>query len=84
MHVEEEHPELSGMRSDVLDTIENAERILSGSAGELLAVHRMTDGKQLVVVYRELGSNDGFVITAFLTRRMASLNRRQQIWPPLK
>jgi hypothetical protein len=28
-----------------------------------------------------LQGNEGFIITAFPTRRINSLNRRQQIWP---
>ena len=36
----------------------------------------------MVVVYRETNPSDGFVITAFLTRRLRSLDRRNQIWPP--
>ena len=27
------------------------------------------------------GAGDGFVITAFLTRREAALERRKQLWP---
>ena len=34
----------------------------------------------LVVVYGEQTA-DGFVITAFLTRRSASLEKRKQVWP---
>ena len=56
------------------------ERIIGGQQGELLAIREFEPGKYLVVVYREL-QEDGFVITAFLTRRAASLNRRKQIWP---
>ncbi len=37
-------------------------------------------GKFLVVVYRE-GEGSGFVVTAFFTRRAASLSRRRQLWP---
>ena len=36
--------------------------------------------KWLVVVYRESG-DDGFIITAFMTRRAQTLSRRQQLWP---
>ena len=79
-HITEEHAELAGFRHEVLETIAEPERILSGNAGELLAVKKQRDGKTLVVVYRE-SANDGFVITAFLTRRDASLNRRKQLWP---
>jgi hypothetical protein len=32
------------------------------------------------VVYRELGK-DGFVITAFSTRRLRSFEKRKQVWP---
>ncbi|HXI23429.1 MAG TPA: hypothetical protein VNG71_06105 [Pyrinomonadaceae bacterium] len=55
-------------------------RVFAGTAGELLGVRELDLGKFIVVVYREL-EGDGFVITAFLTRRMRSLERRRQIWP---
>jgi hypothetical protein len=55
-------------------------RIYAGGAGELLAAREFEAGKWLVVVYKEIG-DDGFVITAFLTRRVASLERRKQLWP---
>jgi hypothetical protein len=32
-----------------------------------------------VVVYRETNPVDGFVITAFVTRRLATLERRQRV-----
>ena len=79
-HITEEHCEIAGMRLEVLETIENPSRILAGGEEELLAVQEIEKGKFLVVVYREL-TNDGFIITAFLTRRIKSLNRRKQIWP---
>jgi hypothetical protein len=63
-----------------LETVANPARIYAGGAGELLAAREIDAGKWLVVIYRELG-HDGFVITAFLTRRMASLERRKQLWP---
>ena len=79
-HITEEHCEIAGMRVDVLDCIERPERVLSGKAGELLAVRQIEPGKHVVVVYREL-QEDGFVITAFLTRRSRSLDGRTRIWP---
>jgi hypothetical protein len=56
--------------------------VLSGTGGELLAVRMIESGKAVVVVYRETGVDDGFVITAFVTRRLGSLDRREQLWPP--
>ncbi len=79
-HITEEHNELAGMRLDVLETVTQPSRILAGGEGALLAVREVEVGKYLVVVYREL-VDDGFIITAFLTRKVNSLNRRQQLWP---
>ena len=79
-HITEEHAELAGFKQDVLETVADPERILAGGAGELLALKKLTDGKTLVAVYRE-DVHDGFIITAFLTRREAALNRRKQLWP---
>jgi len=79
-HISEEHAELAGRKLEVLETVSDAERVLAGGAGELLALKQQPDGKTLVTVYRE-DVGDGFIITAFLTRREASLNRRKQIWP---
>jgi hypothetical protein len=80
VHTTEEHCELAGLRLDVLETVAHPERVVAGGAGELLALREMETGKWLVAVYRELG-DDGFVITAFLTRRKAGLERRKQLWP---
>ena len=80
-HIAEEHCELAGLREEVIAAVSEADRVLAGSLGELLALRTMEDGKTLVVVYRETGADDGFVITAFLTRRPGSFERRKQVWP---
>ncbi len=74
------HCELAGLRLEVLETISNPARVVEGGEGELLALRELDLGKYIVVVYREL-EGDGFVITAFLTRRLRSLERRKQLWP---
>jgi hypothetical protein len=42
------------------------------------------DEKDLVVVYREVSDGDGFVITAFLTKRKRQLEKRRKIWERTK
>ncbi len=79
-HITEEHCELAGLRSEVVETVSQPERILLGGDGECLAIRELGAGKHLVVVYREQ-ADDGFIITAFLTRRVRSLERRKQVWP---
>jgi hypothetical protein len=82
-HIIEEHAELAGLRQELLEAASRAERVLSGLGGELLAVRTMEPGKALVVVYyRAISADDGFIITAFITRRLKSLERREQKWPP--
>ena len=80
MHIIEEHAELAGMRLEVLEAVAEPRRIFEGGEGELLSVRELEIGKSLVVVYREL-ETDGFIITAFVTRRTAALDRRKQLWP---
>lgn len=79
-HILEEHGEIAGYTDRIQNVITHPDRVLAGKAGEMLAVREIETGKWLIVVYRELAL-DGFIITAFLTRRHTSLNRRQQLWP---
>ena len=79
-HITDRHSILSNQQQLVLDTLTNPTRILFGNDGALLALREIEPKRWLVVVYRE-DENDGFVITAFTTRRINSLNQRQQLWP---
>lgn len=81
-HIVEQHSELAGLREDVMETVAAAERVVAGGSGELVAIRTHTDGKAIVVAYRETSRTDGFVITAFITTRLRSLERRRQLWPP--
>ncbi len=80
-HIEREHDDLAGLRDDVFRTINEPDRVLAGCEDELLAVREMEHGKWLVIVYREVSASDGFVITAYLTRRARQLERRPVLWP---
>jgi len=79
-HITEEHSEMAGYYFEVLETVEEPEAIFEGKEGEYIAVREVEKGKYVVVVYRELSKEDGFVITAFLTRRKKQLERRRRIW----
>jgi len=68
------------MQAAVLTIIAEAERILLGGDGEQLAIREIEPGKWMVAVYREV-EIDGFVITAFMTRKARQLERRIQRWP---
>jgi hypothetical protein len=81
LHISEEHSEMAGYATDVLEVLERPDAVFAGSAGELLAARAIEPGKYPVVVYREKTPDDGFVVTAFLTRRFRQLARREQVWP---
>jgi len=80
VHITEEHSEMVGYYFEVLETVKEPEAIYEGKMGECIAVRGIEKGKYIVVVYRELSKEDGFVITAFLTRRKKQLERRRKIW----
>ena len=78
-HIIEGHPEITDQQTNLLQAIENPDRILEGDRGELLAIKQLNGNKYLVAVYKEL-EKDGFVITAYVTRRINSLNKRKELW----
>jgi len=80
-HIEFEHDDLAGLRNEVLRAVADPDRILADGEAELLAVREIESGKWLVVVYKEISASDGFVITAYSTRRAKQLERRTVIWP---
>ena len=76
-HIVENHDELAGYADDVLETIENPQLILRGHAGSLVAVRNYGRNRYLMVVYREVSADDGFVVTAFFTQRV---DRNKALW----
>ncbi len=77
-HIVENHDELAGLSDDVLITVEDPDYIVRGWTDELLAVRKIND-KYLVVVYKEL-ENDGFIITAFITKKVDKVLKRGIVW----
>jgi len=80
-HITEEHSEMAGYYYEVIESLEEPDAVYEGGAGECLAIKGLEKGKYLVVVYREVSKNDGFIITAFLTRRKRQFEKRRRIWP---
>ena len=64
-HIIENHDDLASYFHDVLDTIENPEFVIQGNSGTLKATRNIGKNKWIVVIYKELSSKDGFIITAY-------------------
>lgn len=76
-HVVSNKPYMERYYDKVLEAIENPTWILRGYAGTLVAVLPIAKRNYLHVVYQEVSQDDGFVITAFVSRKV---NGRMIIW----
>ncbi len=69
-------------RERMLETVEQPDLIQQGDYGELLAIRFYREApltnKFLVVAYKEVGADDGFIITAYFTSEPSA--RRIVLW----
>ena len=76
-HIVENHDDLAGYFDDVLATVENPDFVLGGHRGSLVAVKTYGRKRYLMVVYRQVSKDDGFVITAFFANKA---DRKRALW----
>ncbi len=81
-HINERHPETIGKEKFIEETISSPDFIQEGTKGELIVIRKykktpVTDNKYFVVAYK-IQQLDGFLITAYFTRRPSF--RRKLIW----
>jgi hypothetical protein len=77
LHIVENHDDLAGYYDDVMRVLEDPDLIITGYRGSLIAVRGYGRNRYLMVVYRELTSSDGFVITAYFA---SEVDRRKAVW----
>jgi hypothetical protein len=76
-HIVENHDDVAGYYDDILETVENPDLVLRGYRGTLIAVRHYGRRRYLMVVYRQVSADDGFIITAYFTSK---LDRRHIVW----
>ena len=83
IHVVESHDYMAGNLDLVVETVEDPDYIVAGRKGEVIALrHYETTSiseKSVVAVYREL-TDDGFLITAFMTSQPETILRKGVLW----
>ena len=83
IHVVESHDYMAGNLDMVVETVEDPDYIVAGRKGEVIALrHYETTSiseKFVVVVYPEL-TDDGFLITAFMTSQPETILRKGILW----
>jgi len=76
------HPEMEDQQDKVLETVSGPDYIQRGDQGAKMAIRSYEktplSSKYLVVVYREIDGSDGFIITAYFTRKPADW--REVLW----
>lgn len=77
LHIVNNHDEMAGYHEDCLHVIEEPDLVLPGHGGSLKAAKGYGKQRYLVVIYREIAEEDGFVITAYFVRR---IDRRKAKW----
>lgn len=77
-HIVEGHLDLDKYYDDVLQVIERPDTVHQGRRGSLIAVRSYGRRGHLAVFYREISTDDGFVITA---RFLQSRPRTRRVWP---
>ncbi len=82
IHITTAHPEIDPSESTfALDIVKSPEAVLAGDRDELLAVKKKNRKKVwFVVVYKEINSKDGFILTAYLTTDERWLFKRKVVW----
>ncbi len=69
-HIVNAHDDLAGYYDDCCQVIENPDLVLTGHHGSLKAVKGYGRNRYLIVIYREVKPDDGFVITAYFARKI--------------
>jgi len=81
-HIIRRHTEMDGEKEKVLHTITDPDLIQQGDFGELIGIRfyekTPLTSKYLVVIYKEVSNIDGFVVTAYYSKKPSE--RRQTIW----
>jgi hypothetical protein len=81
-HIVHGHQEMDGLRDWALATLAEPDMTQQGDDGALLAVRSWPEsplaGRFIVVAYRETSPEDGFIMTAYVTRWPSA--RRVTLW----
>jgi len=82
LHIIRRHPEMEHQKEKVLETLESPQLVLEGDFNCLQAIrfYSVTPlaKKYLVVIYKEIPDNDGFILTAYFTNKPSE--KRSVVW----
>lgn len=82
VHIIENHDDMAGYYDEVLGVVESPDYVIKGYENALIALKKI-QMKFHAVVYKEISSNDGFIITAYFTSKI-KLEREVILWQQQK
>jgi len=79
-HIVKNHDEVAPYYEEVLQAVEEPDAVYRGYREALIAVRKMKRRRRwMVVVYKEVSRDDGFIITAYMTSKVR-LKKEDMIW----
>ncbi len=84
-HITTGHLEMADYYYEILESIETPDIIYGGNNGAKIAIKKFQEGidRHIVVVYKETGINDGFVITAHFSNKSLDFQKKKILWKQL-
>ncbi len=83
-HIAARHPEIEPYKSRLLEAVSNPDFVSRGLHGELKAAKLYGDfpmgPRYLIVMYREVKPDDGFIITARISSDVGNVIRGGVVW----
>jgi hypothetical protein len=81
-HITTGHPEIADYYYEILETIENPEIIYEGTDDAKIAIKRFKErfNKFVVVIYKEIGVSEGFVLTAYFSSKNQEFQKKKILW----
>ena len=82
LHITIGHPEIADYYYEILETVETPEIIYEGNKNAKIAVKEFQEklSKFIVVVYREIDANDGFILTAYFSNKIQEFKKKKVLW----
>lgn len=81
-HIIRRHKELKKHAGKILSTVEKPDFVIAGQVGEFIAVKYFSQIKPhyIIVPYREISDENGFIITAHFISNINEIRRRRVVW----
>ena len=81
-HIMIGHPEIADFYYEILKAIENPDIIYEGNNDAKIAVKKFEEifPKFIVIIYKEISAQDGFIITAYFSTKKQEFEKKKILW----